>query len=84
MFGKKFKTKRDFWLALKEQTVLEIAKIEIDLEIYSVLPDDKIVGQEQEGRTIKDKTAKEAREIKENNLAVYQAKLDAIERLLSK
>ena len=80
----KYKTKQDFWQSLKEQCLLEIAKIEVDMEIYSNLPEEEIIGQDTRGADPKDMTAAEGLEIKQQNLKVYSDRLSAIDRLLKR
>lgn len=79
--AKKILTEKDFYLQLLEQVTAEIAKTNVDIEVYNAVPTDEVIGKGMDGNDMK---ASEALEVKKKNLEVYEMKRAAINRLLDK
>jgi hypothetical protein len=78
------KTKKDFLKKLKEDIISKIAQTEVDIEMYSDLSEETVVGQDTSGSKPKDMTAKDALEIQNKNLIVYTNRLVAINKVLKR
>lgn len=78
----KIKSKKDFLLLNKENLLRDIVATEIEIELFSSLDENTIVGKQIEGHKSEELTAKEALKIKNQNMEVFSQRLAAIERLL--
>jgi len=76
----RIKSKKDFLSLNKEAILKDIVATEIELEVFSELPEDTVVGKDTKGKN--DLTAKEALKIKNQNIFIFSQRLEAINRLL--
>ena len=83
------KTEEEFYIQVLDACTYEIARININIELYSFLDPETVVGDKNLGQGLgmqasEKCTAAEAVEINKQNLKVYTDKRDAILRLLNK